>query len=61
MFKVVLSRHDLNDVQEVDCTSWECTNDFLVLRGVDGVSSMRICIHISVIREFLSLDIPTNR
>lgn len=58
MFKVVLSRHDLNEAQEVDCTSWVIVENFLELRGIDGLSGMVIFVNISVIREFMSLDVP---
>lgn len=58
MYKVVLSRHDLSDVQEVVCASWVIVGNFLELRGINNEPSMVMFVHISIIREFMSFDIP---
>ncbi len=57
MFKVVLSRHDLKDVQEVVCASWVIVENFLQLRGINDEPCMTIFVHVSVIREFMSCNL----
>jgi hypothetical protein len=57
MYKVVLSRHDLKDVQEVKCASWVIVGNFLELRGINNEPCMVIFVHISVIREFMSFNL----